>query len=276
MSDQDFDCLRVRVDRGVAFVAIDHPPMNLFDLQLMQEVNRLADLLEGDDAVRVAVVESADPEFYIAHADVTLIQAMPETAPPKPDAPGPFTQLVDRYRTMSTVTIAKIAGRCRGGGSEFVLAMDMRFGALGRCRLAQPEVSVGIIPGGGGTQRLPRLVGRGRALEVILGCADVDAEHAERIGYLNRALPPDELDPFVDALAYRIASFPAETIALAKQAVDAAERPLWDGLTEEADLFNRSVATPAARERMAAFLAAGGQTREVEMGLDAFPAGGGA
>ena len=143
----------------------------------------------------------------------------------------------------------------------------MRFGALGRCVLAQPEVALGIIPGGSGTQRLPRLVGRARALEIILGCEDVPAELAERWGYLNRALPPAELGPFVDALARRIASFPAEAIALAKRAVDAADETVVAGLLEEAHAFNLSLATTAARERMAAFLAAGGQTPEVERDL---------
>jgi len=113
----------------------------------------------------------------------------------------------------------------RGGGSEFVLSLDMRFGALGRAVLAQPEVALGIIPGGSGTQRLPRLVGRGRALEIILGCDDVPADLAERYGYLNRALPTAELGPFVERLAFRIASFPAEAIALAKASVAAAELP---------------------------------------------------
>jgi enoyl-CoA hydratase/carnithine racemase len=168
---------------------------------------------------------------------------------------------------MPKATIAKIEGRARGGGSELVLSLDMRFAALGRAVLGQPEVAVGIIPGGSGTQRLPRLMGRARALEVILGCEDVPADLAERWGYVNRALPPGELGPFVERLAHRIASFPAEAIALAKAAVNAAELPTPAGLLEEAYLFNQAVATPAARERMAAFLALGGQTREVELAI---------
>jgi enoyl-CoA hydratase/carnithine racemase len=141
----------------------------------------------------------------------------------------------------------------------------MRFGALGRAILAQPEVALGIIPGGSGTQRLPRLVGRARALEVILGCEDFPADLAERYGYLNRALPADELGPFVERLARRIASFPAEAIALAKASVDAAELPTREGLVEEAHYFNRALATTAAQDRMRAFLEAGGQTRDVEL-----------
>ena len=133
--------------------------------------------------------------------------------------------------------------------------------------LAQPEVALGIIPGGSGTQRLPRLVGRARALEVILGCEDVPADLAERWGYLNRALPPAELGPFVERLALRIASFPAEAIALAKAAVIAAEPPTEQGLLEEAACFNRTLGTSAARQRMARFLELGGQTRAVELDL---------
>ena len=267
MAYEGYRCLRVRVERGVGFATIDHPPINLLDLALIQELDRLGAEVETDDAVRVLVLDSADPEFFIAHADVRLIQQLPAEAPPRPTSLGFFHVMVERFRTMPKATIAKIEGRARGGGSELVLSCDLRFAALGRAVLAQPEVAVGIIPGGSGTQRLPRLVGRARALEVILSCDDVPADLAERWGYVNRALPPAELTPFVERLAYRIASFPAEAIALAKRSVDAAERPTVEGLLEEADCFNRAVATPAARERMAAFLAAGGQTRAVELAL---------
>jgi enoyl-CoA hydratase/carnithine racemase len=252
---------------GVAWVTIDHPPINLFDLPLMTDLFRTIDALERDDAVRVVVFQSANPAFFIAHADVSLIQTLPADAPPKSDRLSFFHAGVERVRTMPKATIAKIAGIARGGGSEFALSCDMRFGALGKTVLAQPEVALGIIPGGSGTQRLPRLVGRARALEIILGCEDVPADLAERWGYLNRALPPAELGPFVDALALRIASFPAEAIALAKRAVDAADQTVTAGLLEEAHAFNQSLAVPAARERMAAFLAAGGQTLEVERDL---------
>jgi enoyl-CoA hydratase/carnithine racemase len=267
MAYDGYECLRVRCDRGVAFVTIDHPPINLFDLALMREMDRVGRELEADGEVRVVVLQSADPEFFIAHADVALIQTLPAEPGPKSTELSFFHAMVDRFRTMPKATIAKIEGRARGGGSELVLSLDMRFGALGRAVLAQPEVALGIIPGGSGTQRLPRLVGRARALEVILGCDDVPADLAERWGWLNRALPAAELGPFVERLAYRIASFPAEAIALAKASVDAADPHVRDGLLEEAHCFERSVGTAAARERMARFLAAGGQTREAELDL---------
>jgi enoyl-CoA hydratase/carnithine racemase len=260
----DWPTLRIRRAAGVAWVTIDHPPINLFDVALMGDLMRAGAALEADPDVRVVVLDSANPDFFIAHADVELIQTLPKEPPPKPAELGFFHVLVDRFRTMPKATIGVVEGIARGGGSELLLSLDMRFGALGKAVLAQPEVALGIIPGGSGTQRLPRLVGRARALEIILGCEDFPADLAERYGWLNRALPPGELRPFVEALARRIASFPPEAIALAKEAVAAAEGPTLEGLLEEADCFNRAVATPAARERMARFLAAGGQTPEVE------------
>src|SRR5262245_26429 len=163
----------IRLDQrdGVAWVTIDHPPINLLDLPLMTELFRAIEAVERDDAVRAVVFQSANPEFFIAHADVSLIQTLPSDVPPKADRLGFFHAGVERLRTMPKATIAKIAGIARGGGSELALSCDMRFGALGRCVLGQPEVALGIIPGGGGTQRLPRLVGRARALEIVLGCA---------------------------------------------------------------------------------------------------------
>jgi len=172
---------------------------------------------------------------------------------------------------MAKVTIAVIEGRARGGGSELALAMDMRFAARGRALLAQPEVAVGIIPGGGGTQRLPRLVGRARALEIILGCNDIDADLAERWGYVNRALAEDELRPFVNALADRIASFPAEAIAHAKAAVAAAEPDVVPGLLDEAHRFAQTLTAKETITRMERFLEFGGQTREFELDPDFDP-----
>jgi len=263
MAYDGYACLRIALDAGVATLTIDHPPINLLDLPLMLEMDRAGRELEADPEVRVVVVQSADPDFFIAHADVNLILGLPAAGPPATE-PSFFQKLVDRFRTMPKPTLAKLEGICRGGGSELVLSMDMRFAALGRAVLAQPEVAVGILPGGSGTQRLPRLVGRSRALEIVLGAADFAADLAERYGIVNRALPPDELGPFVDGLAKRIASFPPEAVARAKAAVLAAETGVADGLTLEARLFEECVALPEARRRMQAFLTAGGQTRAVE------------
>lgn len=259
--------MRVEVEAGVAWVTIDHPPVNLFDVALFLDLGRLVPLVEDDPDVQVIVFQSADPEFFIAHADVNWILTLPETKPAPLTEVGPFIALLERLRTMPKVSIGVLAGIARGGGSEFLLSLDMRFAARGKARLGQPEVALGIIPGGGGTQRLARLVGRARALEIVLGCGDVDADEAAAIGWVNRALEPDELTPFVRALAERIARMPADAVRLAKEAVDCALPPVEPGLLAEGDRFNESVTLPAARSRMREFLARGGQTRDVERAL---------
>ena len=262
----DYQTLSVQLDAGIATVTFDHPPINLMDAAMLRDLARLGQELAEDREVRVAVFRSANPEFFIAHADVSLIQQLPTDALPA-NEPSGFHAIVERLRTLPFPTLAAVEGIARGGGSELLLSLDMRFAALGRARFSQPEVALGILPGGSGTQRLPRLLGRGRALEAVLGCDDFDAATAERYGWVNRALPPEELGPFVDGLARRIASFPPEAVALAKACVDSAELPLRDGLAQESDRFDRTLRTDAARDRMARFLEHGGQTREVEVSL---------
>ena len=172
---------------------------------------------------------------------------------------------IERFRTMDKVTIARIEGRVGGGGSELVSSFDIRYGVRGKTLINQMEVPLGILPGGTGTQRLPRLVGRGRAMEIILGADDLDAETAERWGYLNRIFEPDEIGPFVDKLVRRIVSFPVEAVRLAKQSINAADKPLSEGLVEEAYLFQRLLRTDGAQHNMRKFLEIGGQTREGEL-----------
>lgn len=276
MTYDGYRLIRITVDAGVCRATIDNPPINLLDLGLIGELGRFASQVASDDAVRVLVVDSADAEFFIAHADVRLIQALPKDDITLHDQPSEFCAVVDLFRTMPKATIAVIEGIARGGGSELALAFDMRFADLAKARLGQPEVALGIVPGGGGTQRLPGLVGRGRALEVILGCADVDAATAAAWGYVNRALPADELHAFVNALAARIATYPPEVVAAAKRAVDAAVADPTRGLCVENQLFRETLAGPAAAERMQAFIDHGGQTREVELtalGLELFSPG---
>jgi len=272
MAYDGYDLLRISVADGIARATIDNPPINLADLGAIVEMDRFGQEVAADDDVRVVIVDSADPDFFVAHADVTLLQGLPTDDVELHDELSVFHGIVERFRTMPKATIAVIEGIARGGGSELALAFDMRFAALGRAVFAQPEIVVGIIPGGGATQRLPRLVGRGRALEIVLGGDDIDAATAERWGYVNRALPPDELWPFVDALAARIASFPPAVIARAKQAVDAAMPDPVPGLNVEDHLFRTVMADPEASRRMQAFMDAGGQTREVE--VEGFALGG--
>ncbi len=266
MAYDDFHAIRVTLEGGIARVTLDHPPINLLDLELIIELDAVGRALAGDPEARVVIIDSADPEFFSAHADVTLIQAIPTDDISLHSELTGFQAMVDRFRTMPKATIAVIEGIARGGGSELALSCDMRFASLERAVLAQPEVALGIIPGGSGTQRLPRSIGRGRALEVVLGCGDLDAITAERWGYVNRALPDAELRPFVDALARRIASFPPEAMARAKTAVDAALPDPVDGLLVEDQQFRSSLSDPETADRMAAAMAAGIQTREVERG----------
>jgi enoyl-CoA hydratase/carnithine racemase len=263
----DYKCFQFRFDSGVAFASINHPPINLLDDDLSQEFDRLGKELEGDERVRVVVLQSALPDFFIAHSGLSRVGA----ASKKVSHTRSFrlTQMIgERFRNMPKVTIAKIEGRARGGGSEIALAVDMCFAAIGKAIFGQPEVAVGLVPGGGSTQRLPRLMGRGRALEVLLGCNDLSAELAERYGYINRALPADELTSFVERLAYRIASFPAHTIAHVKTAVDRGEfGSLAEGLLVEAHESDLSVASEVTQARVAEALKVGAETYEGELDL---------
>jgi enoyl-CoA hydratase/carnithine racemase len=264
-----YSALRVAAAGGIARVTIDHPPLNLLDAALLDDLDRAGTALAGDDAVRVVVVDSADPEFFIAHADVRGMVGRGDAQAQRRARLSRFAELTERWRTMPKATIAVIEGRTRGGGNEFALALDMRFAARETAVLAQPEVGIGIPPGGGATQRLPRLTGRGRALEIVLGGDDFDADTAARYGWVNRALPAAELRPFVDRLAARIAAFPAPAVAAAKAALDAGEASFEAGLLEEHRLLRRALATPEATAAMERFLAAGGQTREHELDLGA-------
>lgn len=270
MAYQDYQHLRITVNDRICRATMHNPPLNLADLKLFGEIGRFAQEVAVDDEVNVVIVDSADPDFFVAHADVTMLQGLPTDDTALHDKLSPFHAVVELFRTMPKATIAVIEGIARGGGSEFALAFDMRFAALGKARLAQPEVAVGIIPGGGATQRLPRLVGRARALEIVLGGLDIDAATAEAWGYVNRALPPDELRPFVDKLAARIASYPLDVIARAKRAVDAAVGDPTPGLCIEDQLFREAMAGAAAAKGMAAFMARGGQTRDYELGETPF------
>jgi enoyl-CoA hydratase/carnithine racemase len=268
MGYSDYKCFRFEFDSGVAFVSINHPPINLLDDVLSAEFDRLGRELEADESVRVVVVQSALPDFFIAHSGLGRVGAASKLV--SHTRSFRLTQMIgERFRNMPKVTIAKVEGRARGGGNEIALAMDMCFAAVGRAIFGQPEVAVGLVPGGGSTQRLPRLVGRARALEVLLGCDNFSAEQAERYGFINRALPADELTPFVERLAHRIASFPAHTIAHVKAAVDlGAFGSLAEGLLVEAHESDLSVASEVTQARVAEALKVGAETYEGELEME--------
>ena len=271
MNEHDGAALSVEVVGGIATVTIDNGPVNLFDLALYTEMAELSHRLAADDEVRVVVLRSANPDYFIAHFDVGLILQFPGDMP-EPTELNPFHAMCEAMRTMPKATIAVIEGRVGGGGSELALSCDMRFAALDRAVFNQPEVALGIIPGGSGTQRLGRLVGRSRALEVVLGCDDIDARTAERWGWVNRALPDGDLWPFVDRLATRIAAFPANAVMEAKAAVLRTEKEVESDLLAEGAAFNRTLADPVARVAMQRFMDRGGQTPATESRLGAFAA----
>lgn len=263
----DYPHLTVTVLDGVATVLIDNPPINLMTSGLFRSLAKVSVDLSKDDEVRVVVLRSANPEFFIAHFDVAAILEFPINgeAVEEPELGG-FDRMCEAYRTMDKVTIAELRGRVGGGGAELSSACDMRFGDLETFQWNQMEVPLGILPGGGGTQRIPRLIGIGRAMEVVLGADDVDAEIAERWGFLNRAMSGDSLSAYVDALATRIASFPPAAVREAKRAVNASvERSLDEGLKYESYLFQVLLRDVDAQPSMRRYLDAGGQTRDVEL-----------
>lgn len=260
-SSSGVTCTKVE---GIARVVFDSPPINLMTLEMFVATARLISELAEDDEVRVVILSSALPDFFIAHFDVEAILTFPTDQEPATEL-NLFHVMCEKLRTMSKATIAVVEGRIGGGGSELALSCDMRFASRGDSKRSgaifnQPEVALGIIPGGSGTQRLSRLMGRSRALEVILGCDDVDAETAERWGWVNRALPSSEIGPFVDRLAQRIASFPPHAVAAAKAAVIRAEKDVPDDLLAEGNAFSATLGHAESRRAMETFLARGGQT----------------
>ena len=237
-------------------VVFDYPPFNIADATLFQDLQNLLVRIDASPSLRVVVFESASPDFYLAHFDLTGKTGNVTTSV----GPSGMPILMDTYVRLTkspVVSIAKIRGCVRGACSEFVLACDMRFASRENTRLGQPEVGVGVNPGGGGTERLPPLVGRGRALEIILSANDFDGETAERYGYVNRALPDSELDGFVDALARRIASFDRRPIAAAKKLVNQVSLPSADHLLDGLNSFLTALTWSETLQRIQTLLKQG-------------------
>jgi enoyl-CoA hydratase/carnithine racemase len=234
----------------------DYPPFNIVDATMIEGLQDLLARMDASPNLRVVVFESANPEFYLAHFDLTGKTGNITTAV----GPSGLPILIDTFVRLTkspVVSIAKIRGCVRGASSEFVLACDMRFASRENTRLGQPEVGVGVHPGGGGAERLPHLVGRGRALEIILGSNDFDGDTAERYGYVNRAFPDAELDDFVDVLARRIASFDRRAIAAAKDLVNQVSLPSADRLLDALNSFQTALTWPEAQRRIQALLERG-------------------
>jgi enoyl-CoA hydratase/carnithine racemase len=258
--------LRIVREEAVMRVLIDNPPMNLLDGALRAELDELSRRLVEDSATRVVILESANRDFFIAHADVRAVRGRSVRAQRRRPTLGPFHEMVERWRTLPQPTIGVVRGAARGGGFEFLLSLDMIYAATG-ATFGLPEVALGILPAGGGTQRLARNVSRGHALEVILSCEDYSASEMERFGIITRMLPEAELESFVSHLAERIALWPADAVRLAKASVDAAVPHPVDGLLDEYHYFSLLLAEPDTDARLGEFLAAGGQTPEGEREL---------
>ena len=258
--------LHVDCTDGVAWVTINNGPINLLDLTMFQELTQSAEQLAADDDVRVVVLTSANPDFFIAHFDVALIQLLPRDSG-TPTELNSFHAMCETFRTMPKPTIAMIEGRVGGGGSELALSCDMRFAAVDKAIFNQPEVALGILPGGSGTVRLSRLAGRSRAMEIILGCNDFDASTAEKYGWVNRALPGDQIESYVRSLAARIAGFPTHAVIAAKAAILRAEGDITSDLNAESGAFNATLGNDNTQKLLQKFLEIGGQTLAGEQQL---------
>src|SRR5580704_13650135 len=237
-------------------VVFDYPPFNIVDADVFQALQDLLVRMDTTESLRVVVFESAIPDFYLAHFDLTGKLGNIMTAIGGSGLPILMDTFV-RLTKSPVVSIANIRGCARGVSSEFVLACDMRFASRENTRLGHPEVGVGLHPGGGGTERLSHLVGRGRALEIVLSANDFGGDTAERYGYVNRALPDAELDAFVDSMARRIASFDRRAIAAAKNLVNHVSLPSADNLLSALNSFQTALTWPETLQRVEALLKQG-------------------
>jgi enoyl-CoA hydratase/carnithine racemase len=261
-----FETLNVSREGAVLFAEIAAPPMNLLGPELVRDLVSLIQPAEADDAIRVLVFKSADPEYFISHVDVTRITEYRQEAAKLTGEPS--IALLFRHLSASRlITIAQIEGRVRAAGSEFVLACDMRFAARESAIFSQPEPALGVLPGGGASQHLARLMGRARALEVMLSAEDYDADLAERYGWINRALPTATLDHFFKSLAHRIAGFPAAGQVAVKNRVNAITLAPTEDFRRDSDLFGEGMRAPEAQSQIQAAMKRGFQTRDAEMAL---------
>jgi len=233
-----------RTNPGRWTITFSNPPINMFVPTTIVELGALMTELDADPSVKVVEFQSANPEFFVAHLDVAKAAQQPEVL-------GLWRDIVLRLASTPVVSIAKIRGRTRGIGNEFVLACDMRFASRQSALFGNPEIGVGLVPGGGGLEWLPRVVGRSRALEIVLSADDFDADVAERYGWVNRTLDDGELDLFVDALVRRLATFDRETLGAAKAQINRFGTPTAAEIQSSIDMFFTTLARPSAQARRA-------------------------
>jgi enoyl-CoA hydratase/carnithine racemase len=231
-------------------VTIDRPPLNIFGPETIPQLNEIITALESDKQVKVVVFDSAVEGFFLTHYDFLAKLEETTSLPPGPTGLQPVPDMLVRLSRAPVVSIASIRGRATGVGSELALACDMRFASREKAILSHFEVGAGVVPGGGPMARLPRLMGRGRALEVLLGADDIPGDLAELYGYVNRSLPDSDLDAFVESLATRIASFDKRAISETKRFADVASLPPDFEIAPEWDVCLASIMRPAAQERI--------------------------
>ena len=231
-------------------VTFNNPPLNIFGPETIPQLNEIITALETDKEVKVVVFDSAVEGFFLTHYDFLAKLEETTSLPPGPTGLQPLPDMLVRLSRAPVASIASIRGRATGVGSELALACDMRFASREKAILSQWEVGAGIVPGGGPMARLPRLMGRGRALEVLLGADDIPGDLAELYGYVNRSFPDADLDTFVDSLATRIASFDKQAISETKRFVDVASLPPDFEIAPEWDVCFASIMRPAAQKRI--------------------------
>jgi enoyl-CoA hydratase/carnithine racemase len=254
-----------RHSRNYWRVTIDHPPLNIFGPDTIPQLDEVITAIETDEDVKVVVFDSAVEGFFLTHYDFVAPIENTTRLPPGPTGLQPLPDMLVRLSRAPVVSIASIRGRATGVGSELALACDMRFASREKAILSHFEVGAGVVPGGGPMARLPRLMGRGRALEVLLGADDIPGDLAERYGYVNRSFPDAELDAFVASLATRIASFDKRAISETKRFVDVASLPPDFEIAPEWDVCLASIMRPAAQERIKKLMDQGfHQTGDVE------------
>ena len=264
-----YETLRTRRDGRILYVTFDNPPVNALSAYVMRELRQLLNALRDDDTITVIVFDSANSDYFIAHVDMNLsdqIRLLGELATQAPEGVNVFQSVGEQLRRQPQVTIVKLAGIARGGGAEFVAAADMTFAAKGTARLGQIESLMGIVPSGGGTQYLAERVGRNRALELVLAGDAVDADIAASYGWINRAVPADELDSFVDRFARNVADLPDGVVAAAKR-IFAPISPL-EGYQREEEEWGALIDQRAAKQLIGGSLRRGAQTPEGERDLE--------
>jgi enoyl-CoA hydratase/carnithine racemase len=264
--------MRFTLDRSTPSlwrVTFSHPPINLIDSVMIGELGELFAEIERNEGPAVLVFDSADPNYFLAHYDITAAnRSLVDSLPAGPTGLHPWLDIVLRLGRLPAITIAAIRGRARGAGSEFVLASDIRFASRQRGVLGQMEVGFGAIPGGGPASWLPRLVGRGRAFEILVGGEDFDGELAERYGYVNRAIPDDEFESFVDRFARRVSTFDRQALADIKRFVNKVSLPADEEFPPQMDAFWEAAARPALEARASKAFEDGLQQRsDVELRL---------